>query len=157
MPAFAYGFMLLLMAYPTYRWLGGGASGSLVIASQAVYVRAWTDGELRGGDEGIEIPELILEPTTRIVEVTVWVPASLAKEAGYALARVSLSDQRGRRWREEHPPSLVSIEGRSAFHFTLDRANIEPGLISIRIEREERGTTDARVLAEAQFRIRENP
>lgn len=157
-PVFAYGFMLLLMAYPTFRWLAlemaraprahDGDSTPVVIPSQTLFLRAWA-GELRGGGEALKIPELSLQDPPEIVDLIVWVPSSfhLVEGARYA---ATLSSDREILWREDDFRGRTAIDGQTAFRLLVNPARLQSGTFTLRVEQTSPARFGGRAI-EARF------
>ena len=163
-PAFAYGFMLLVAAYPTARWLAAERERApvvpssrppielAVLPSQALVVRGQGEVTLRGSEGGPSLPELALDPVTQIVDVTVWAPSSWLPGAGIRHA-ASVSSEQGVIWRDDDFRGLVTILGEHAFRLALNRKQLTPGVVTIRIDRIDPAAATASVPIYARFRV----
>jgi hypothetical protein len=157
-PALVYTLLLAAAVYPTYRWLsaeralkrletqseplppekeepqGTSPEASLVLPSQTLFIRGQTELTLRG-IEGVEVPVVTIDAATRIVDVTVWSPASWTPDSKVRYSATILDEHGKTVWKAEDFGGYVNVAGENAFRLSIDRRQLVPGELRIRIDR----------------------
>jgi hypothetical protein len=131
-----------------------------VMASQSIFLHLSVDRSLTGrsygsvnrGEQGTQGPrqsdahqtqdlsatvgtvlELEMRPSTELINVTVWAPTSMTSQSMTHGTAIILNEG-GHIWKQSLDRSLITIDGKSAFHFILNRKALIPGVITIQIE-----------------------
>jgi hypothetical protein len=174
-PALAYTLLLAAAVYPTYRWLsaeralkrsetqsaplppvkeepeGKSPEASLVLPSQTLFIRGQNELTLRG-IEGVEVPVFTIDAATRIVDVTVWAPASWTPDSKVRYSATILDEHGKTIWKAEDFGGYVNVAGENAFRLSIDRRQLVLGELRIRIDRIDPVALETHVIF-ARFRL----